>query len=298
MRFTTLICPGIVFGFFCSPAAAQFDFEATVNDEGFVVVSELDQFRAWSASGVDIRSTEGHLVPIPPGDTTAPADPFTFLLANTAFNVLYAAIPGTLVDFDGPFVTSVGYASTAAGPSGDLEVSVGCGTFSQVGFPVTVTLEPETQPKLVRHGRSRCSSVDVRFAPIARRNAEVPVIEDAVQVSHSGLRFLDSHPVHAEVLLNQNLSLDRYDITGESAEWFDVVDFMPTTNLRSQTFGVSFDPNAPLGDHRAVLSFESFIPEPTQVSFELFARVVPEPRTGLHAIWACCLATGLRRRRK
>lgn len=87
-------------------------------------------------SGVNLKSTGGLFVPIPPGTTAAPAGPFTFLLANNRSNISYAAIPGQTVELSGTWVTEVEYSGPIDGMSSDLQHSaVGDASFSQ-GPPV------------------------------------------------------------------------------------------------------------------------------------------------------------------
>jgi len=57
---------------------------AYVNNEGNIVVStDLAVF------GLDINSKGGHLIPIPPGDLTAPADPFSLFFSNSSTQIAY-----------------------------------------------------------------------------------------------------------------------------------------------------------------------------------------------------------------
>ena len=94
-------------------------------------------------SGLNLKSAGGNFVPIPPGDTTAPAAPFTFLLANNASNVSYAAIPGTTVPVSaGTLVTGVGYTGTGDVAADLAESAYGNAAFQQVNFPTVP--EPAT----------------------------------------------------------------------------------------------------------------------------------------------------------
>ena len=60
--------------------------------------------------GVFFISEGEHFIPIPPGDTTAPAAPFSLLLENNPGNVSFAAMPGSVVPMEGTWVTGIGYA--------------------------------------------------------------------------------------------------------------------------------------------------------------------------------------------
>ncbi len=113
---------------------------------------------ATSMSGLNLKSAGGFFVPIPPGDTTAPAAPFTFLLANNANNVAYAAIPGSTVDIGpGIWVSAVGYTGPAEGAPEDMASSAyGDGTFSGGGILVGGTIGEPIDPP-----------VDPPVAPIA-----------------------------------------------------------------------------------------------------------------------------------
>ncbi len=97
-------------------------------------------------SGLNLKSAGGNFVPIPPGTTAAPAAPFTFLLANNASNVSYAAIPGSTVEVTGTLITDVGYTGDDAGVTEDMAASAyGNAAFQQVNFPTTpVVPEPAT----------------------------------------------------------------------------------------------------------------------------------------------------------
>ncbi len=72
--------------------------KVTVNVDGTAPISILN-----------LKSAGGHFIPIPPGTTDAPATPFTFLLANNAYNVSFAAPPGSSIEITGLLVTDVGY---------------------------------------------------------------------------------------------------------------------------------------------------------------------------------------------
>lgn len=121
-----------------------------VADGGFV--ASIDGGRlsittpaAISMSGLNLKSLSGSLIPIPPGDTTAPADPFTFLLANSPSNISFAAIPGTTVNFAaGDVIANIGYTGTDAEAAlADMATSAfGDASFAQVSLPLSVVPEP------------------------------------------------------------------------------------------------------------------------------------------------------------
>ncbi len=99
--------------------------------DGKVAISFPGEF---DLSGVNVQSADGLLVPIPPGGVTAPATPFTFLLANNPNNVSYAAIPGSTVEVSGTWITEIGYPGDS--PETDLLIAYGNASFTQVNIPV------------------------------------------------------------------------------------------------------------------------------------------------------------------
>lgn len=96
--------------------------------------------------GLNLKSAGGYFVPIPPGTTDAPAAPFTFLLANNANNVSYAAIPGTPIEMTGRLVTDVGYTQDNSLARIDMAGSAyAYPPFYPVTFPTGVVLpEPSS----------------------------------------------------------------------------------------------------------------------------------------------------------
>lgn len=111
------------------------DGKVTVNVDGTVGIS-----------GLNLKSAGGHFIPIPPGTTDAPATPFPFLLANNAYNVSFAALPGTNVDVTDQLVTDVGYTRDNSFARTDMAASAfATGRFLQVSFPTGVVLpEPSS----------------------------------------------------------------------------------------------------------------------------------------------------------
>ncbi len=122
-------------------AAQAQGVEGSITDDGKVAIT-VDGSVAMS--GLNLKSAGGYFVPIPPGTTSAPAAPFTFLLANNANNVSYAAIPGSTVAVEGTLITDVGYTGDAAGVTDDMAASAyGNAAFQQVTFPTTAPVVPE-----------------------------------------------------------------------------------------------------------------------------------------------------------
>ena len=105
-----------------------------------------DQFIFLSGSGeqtvgLDIVSTDAQLIPIPPGDLTAPADPFQFLLSNNESQVTFGSL-GTPVTLDGVLITRVGFEPRVSdfcvdvflGPEFECRTKIGLpGDFDQDG---------------------------------------------------------------------------------------------------------------------------------------------------------------------
>ena len=99
------------------------------------------------AAGLDITSEGGYLIPIPPGGISAPADPFTFLLANnegqiTAGNLAgMSTIPHTGLSMDAGYDLP---SALAAGidPCDDLVVAYGDGP-NTLEFPLGPPRPPE-----------------------------------------------------------------------------------------------------------------------------------------------------------
>ena len=91
--------------------------------------------------GMRIASLGEYLVPIPPGDLTADADPFMFLLANDTDKVVFASL-GSTVTLDGVLVTEVGYSAPAGTDiTMDLADSVWGNSFlSPEPFPIDFVL--------------------------------------------------------------------------------------------------------------------------------------------------------------
>ena len=81
-----------------------------------------------NAAGLDFISPSGGLRPVPPGDATAPAAPFTFLLSNTANQVTYGNL-GTSVTFGDGTTTELSVG--ANGGTGDIAA-----TWGNVATPV------------------------------------------------------------------------------------------------------------------------------------------------------------------
>lgn len=121
-------------------------FFCGLTDDGFVTFNATSDM---SVDGIDLKSASGSLVPIPPGNTTADASPFTFLLANTNLNVSYNAIPGTNVTIPaGTLVTQVGYSGQPEGFRHDLAASTyGSAGFSQVAFPCAADSSSDITPR-------------------------------------------------------------------------------------------------------------------------------------------------------
>lgn len=111
------------------------DGKVAVNVEGTVAMS-----------GLNLKSAGGYFVPIPPGTTDASATPFTFLLANNANNVSYAAIPGVNVDITGLLITDIGYTRDNSIARTDMASSAYLSApFGGVSFPTGVVLpEPSS----------------------------------------------------------------------------------------------------------------------------------------------------------
>ena len=104
----------------CGSFAQAQEVSGSVNGDGFIVVTGTGNPMA---AGLDIVSAGSNLVPIPPGTTAAPADPFSFLLANSNQQVTFGNL-GTTVSLEGELVTMVGYnSSSGADPAVDLAAS-------------------------------------------------------------------------------------------------------------------------------------------------------------------------------
>ena len=116
----TLVAISLALAFATGAFAAE---TLSLNDDGMIVFSADT---AISASGLNIESVSGALVPIPPGDLTASAAPFSFLLANNANQVTYGNL-GSAVAIDGDLVTAVGYSGDTANFALDVSGAWGDG---------------------------------------------------------------------------------------------------------------------------------------------------------------------------
>jgi hypothetical protein len=119
--------------------AATAQITGSIDEDGFIVISGNGE----SLVGVDFISEGGFLIPIPPGDLTAPADPFQFLLANSPTQVTFGNLsPASDVVVDGDLVLSVGYDALGQ----DLRAEWGSRAADiPTGFPVVLrsTVLPE-----------------------------------------------------------------------------------------------------------------------------------------------------------
>ncbi len=111
----------------------------SVNDEGKIIVMGEGEL----LEGMRIESLGEYLIPIPPGDLTADADPFMFLLANNTHKVVFASL-GSLVKLGGVLVTTVGYSAPAGTDiTIDLADSVwGNSSLSTEPVPIVFILGP------------------------------------------------------------------------------------------------------------------------------------------------------------
>ena len=92
-------------GLFSKPACAQSLTASWPPEGGPITVTAVGG--VVKAAGLDFSSPNDGLIPIPPGDLTAPADPFTFLLSNNPSQVTYGNL-GTTVSIDGALELTVG----------------------------------------------------------------------------------------------------------------------------------------------------------------------------------------------
>ena len=106
-----------------------------VNSDQHVVVSS-----DFAVFGLDLISEGGYLVPIPPGDVTAPADPFQFLLTNSPNHIAYSSF-GRSVLLDNE-VLSAKYAP----PEGVLATDDLTGTCAAGFQPCTITISDVPEP--------------------------------------------------------------------------------------------------------------------------------------------------------
>ena len=98
-----LLSTCVLFGSFAEVTA---QITGSINEDGFIIISGNGE----SLVGVDFISEGGFLIPVPPGDLTAPADPFQFLLANSPTQVTFGNLsPASDVVVDGDLVLPVGY---------------------------------------------------------------------------------------------------------------------------------------------------------------------------------------------
>ena len=121
---------------------ATAEVTGSVNGDGKIVISASP---AVTAAGLNLQSAGGYLDPIPPGDLTASAAPFAFLLANNANQITWGNL-GAGVVIDGDLVTSAGFTGTA--DNFDVTAAWGDGP-NQVAFSVAgpaVVAPPVTDP--------------------------------------------------------------------------------------------------------------------------------------------------------
>ena len=122
----------------CAPAMAQGVEGLLIN--GFVALRFPEPTQL---SGVYFRSESQHLVPIPPGTMSAPADPFAFLIANNSSDVSFSEIPSTTIELQGTWVTDVGYSGPRNEFCSDMMARYG-GPFFSVSIPFLCVPEPSS----------------------------------------------------------------------------------------------------------------------------------------------------------
>jgi hypothetical protein len=131
-KFSTALA---ICGLILAVNVASAQISGRVGDDGFIIVNATP---AVNASGLDLNSPGGYLIPVPPGDLTAPAAPFAFMLANNNKQVTFGNL-GTSVAIDGDLVTPVGYDSAGNNADGGTDITASLGiSGSAVGMPFSV----------------------------------------------------------------------------------------------------------------------------------------------------------------
>lgn len=232
-------------------------------DEGKIVITAD---RPVQVPGVDIQSAAGLLIPIPLDGETAPADPFSFLLANTTRQVTFGILNGN-VTLDGRWVTPVGYE-----PTGD--------------FATDVTIAAGT------HRPGSCLPNQIRITNGFPAICAPPVFElGRIEPNEGGSQLFSSVVSISSDYPDLALSME-----GSGHSVFTIPNFQPTLAGNTADYDVLVDTSVPAGRYEALVTLEIVLPDGVvlvdtggSTQFRLAAEIVPEPSSGGMPLLPLCL---------